>query len=236
MSFRPLRSVGADFQSLDRRRSPFRALSPAADVPPEPEIPANEVPAESDAPSNAENTAAQAHEEGYESGYREGLARAREELDGSLGLAREVVHELETARAQLLTSSRNDLVDVLATSLEWLHRATLEQDQELVVRLVDSVLEDFKGGDDITVLVNPLDHETLSAELSLGRKAWATWDLTIQSDPTVERGGCAVLAPEGTVDATITDRLARLREELDLLRASDEPTIREPAEFDGEPR
>jgi flagellar assembly protein FliH len=223
VSFRPLRSVGADFRALSRRQQPFQAL--AVEETPEPEVQAREAEPEPAADEELHEHARKASEEGYEAGYNEGLAAAREELDGLMETSRELVHQLETTRAQLLTSSRNDVIDVLASSLEWLHMASLESDRELIVRVVDAVLEDFKGGDTITVLVNPEDHETLTAELSLGRKAWATWDLTIQPDASIAMGGCRVQAPEGTVDATVTDRLARLAEELDQLRVVDEEPI-----------
>lgn len=222
MSFRPLRSVGTGFQALSQRRQPFQPLATEVELEPEPERQeenAGPTPEE----LLAEQTA-RGNEEGYEAGYSEGLARGREELDELVGLARELVHELETTRAQMLSSSRNDLVDVLASCLDWLHLATLDHDRDLIVRVVDGVLEDFQGGDAITILVNPADHETLTAELSLGRKAWATWDLTIQPDATVQPGGCLLQAPEGTVDATVEDRLSRLGEELDMLRTDEETT------------
>jgi len=223
VSFRPLRSVGADFRALSRRQRPFRAL--AVEETPEPEVQTGECEPDPAPLEDVHEHARKASEEGYEAGYNEGLAVAHEELDGLMETSRELVHQLETTRAQMLTSSRNDVIDVLASSLEWLHMASLESDRELIVRVVDAVLEDFKGGDTITVLVNPDDHETLTAELSLGRKAWATWDLTIQPDPSIAMGGCRVQAPEGTVDATVTDRLERLAEELDQLRVADDEPI-----------
>ncbi len=221
MSFRPLRSVGAGFRPLSRQPQPFRALAVEAAPEPEPD-PRPDLLQQGAEEALEDQAEAEANAEGYEAGYREGLAKAREELDGLVGLAREVVHELETTRPQLLTSSRNDLVDVLTSCLDWLHLETLDKDRELIVRVVDAVLEDFKGGDAITILVNPADHETLTAELSLGRKPWSTWDLTIQPDATVATGGCLLQAPEGTVDATVADRLGRLQEELELLRSDEE--------------
>jgi len=215
--------VGADFRALSRRQQRFQAL--AVDEAPEPEAQPHAPEPEPAPLEDLEEHARKANEEGYEAGYNEGLAAARKELDGLMETCRELVHQLETTRAQMLTSSRNDVIDVLASSLEWLHMASLESDRELIVRVVDAVLEDFKGGDAITVLVNPDDHETLTAELSLGRKAWATWDLTIQPDPSIAVGGCRVEAPEGTVDATVADRLARLAEELDQLRITDDEPL-----------
>jgi len=212
--------VGTGFQALSQRQQPFQPLAGEPEVQPEPERreePQGPTPEE----LLAEQTA-RGNEEGYEAGYAEGLTRGREELDGLVGLARELVHELETTRAQMMTSSRNDMVDVLASCMDWLHMATLEHDRELIVRVVDGILEDFQGGDSITILVNPSDHETLTAELSLGRKAWATWDLTIQPDASIQPGGCLLQAPEGTVDATVEDRLNRLGQELDALRADED--------------
>jgi len=219
VTFRRLRSGRGEFTPLKPRERAFSPLEGPGE--PSREEPTS-IPEELDESSMA--LAAQTQDEGYEDGYREGAEQAREELARTMEVAADLVKELQATRARLFDASRNDLIDLLAACLEWLHMATLESDRELIVRVVDAVLEDFQGDEQIALHLNGRDHDAIATELSKGQKPWTTWDLTIVPDEAVEVGGCLVKAPEGKVDATVSERLARLRAELDLLRgpASDE--------------
>ena len=222
MTFRPLRKDRGGFQPLRRGRQAFAPLS-------------HPVPGESEESAVSDELAADAaeeeasvamspgtHDDGYEAGYREGLAQARDEVGNTVEIAADLVKELQGVRARVFDGSRNDLIDLLAASLEWLHLASLEADQSLVVRVVDAVLEDFQEDQKISIHLNPQDQEALAAELSEGQKPWTTWDLTIVPDDSVGIGGCVVRAPEGNVQATVDERLARLQSEIELLRGADD--------------
>jgi len=219
MTFRPLRKDRGGFQPLGGGRRAFAPLST-----PEPEEPEASEDRFADAGEEEPSVAMPAgtRDEGYEAGYREGLAQARDEVGDAVEIAADLVKELQGIRSRVFDGSRNDLIDLLAASLEWLHLATLESDQELIVRVVDAVLEDFQGDEKIAIHLNPRDQETLTAELSQGQKPWTTWDLTIVPDEAIAIGGCVIKAPEGSVQATVDERLSRLRAEIDLLRGTDD--------------
>ena len=218
MTFRPLRKDRGGFQPLVRGRRAFAPLSQPE--PGEPEA-SEELAADAAEEETSVAMSAGTHDEGYEAGYREGLAQARDEVGTTVEIAADLVKELQGVRARVFDGSRNDLIDLLAASLEWLHLATLESDQDLIVRVVDAVLDDFQGDEKISIHLNPRDQEALAAELSEGQKPWTTWDLTIVPDGSVGIGGCVVRAPEGNVQATVDERLSRLQSEIELLRGSD---------------
>jgi flagellar assembly protein FliH len=224
MGFTPLDKGRRGFTPLGGATPGFRALRPAD---PDPEGPPPDVLAgtSEDPDEMSVSMAAEGREEGYEKGYQEGLDQARAELAATVETAQGLVKELQATRARVFDSSRNDLIDLLAACLEWLHLASLESDQELIVRVVDSVLADFQGDEKISLHVNPEDHDTIVAELSLGQRPWTGWDLTIVQDEALQPGGCLVKAPEGSVDATVTERLSRLHDEIAALRAAEEDRL-----------
>ena len=214
MSFRPLGRKTGTFRELTAESGVFQPLEAAtpstAAVRPEPTLHR----ASSDPDHSAAKDPAAAQREGFESGYREGLSAARKELDEMMALSRDVVRELETARSRIASSSRNDLLDVLNAATEWLLYDQIERDHELITRVVDAAMAEFQEDEHITIVLNPADHDALAAELSIGRKSWASWDLTLTTDEDIQPGGCRIQSPGGSLDATVADRLERLRIEL----------------------
>lgn len=229
MGFSPLNRGRGHFKPLTAGDREFSRLQP--DEPPA-VVPVSATVAEiaEDAEEASISAQAASHSEGFEEGYREGQDKARAELAATVEAAQSLVDELQTMRKRVFNASRNDLVDLLANCLEWLHLASLETDQEMIVRAVDAVLVDFQGDEQITIHLNPEDHDTIVAELSLGQRPWASWDLTIVQDDTLEPGGCLIKAPEGSVDATVTERLSRLQDEIALLRSARDDGLEEESE------
>ncbi len=156
---------------------------------------------------------------GYEAGLQEGLTTSREDLDRAMGQVRELIQELELTRSRMAAESRNDLIDLALTAIEWFHLATVDSDHQLIVRIVDEALGNFRGIQPISIRLNPRDHEVLAAEMGRGQVAWSSWNLSLVADEAIQAGGCLIETDEGTVDARLEDRLARLRADLDALRA-----------------
>ena len=229
MGFSPLNKGQGGFEPLAAGKKEFSRLQPEQPVTAVPiPVTSSEIPGETEETSISVHAAA--HGEGFEEGYREGLDKARDELAATVEAAQGLVKELQTTRTRVFNDSRNDLIDLLASCLEWLHLASLETDQEMIVRAVDAVLADFQGDEQIAIHLNPKDHDTIVAELSLGQRPWASWDLTIVQDETLQPGGCLVKAPEGSVDATVTERLSRLQDEIELLRTARDDELEEDLE------
>ena len=227
MGFTPLDKGRRGFTPVGGTAPGFQPLGPsdpatAAQAGPPPEVLAE---GSLDDEEMSASLRAEGREEGLERGYQEGLEQARAELATTVETAEELVKELQSTRARVFDSSRNDLIDLLAASLDWLHLASLESDRELIVRVVDAVLADFQGDEKMSIHVHPEDHDTIVAELSLGQRPWTGWDLTIVQSEEIQRGGCLVKAPEGSVDATVTERLSRLHDELEAMRAREDDAL-----------
>jgi flagellar biosynthesis/type III secretory pathway protein FliH len=224
VSFKPIRPGGTGFEPLIRgSKGSFAPLRAGENAGPDRFDDATlehslEVSAELEEATVGELSTAR--EEAYEDGYRKGVASARDELSDAMDTASNLVRELQGARSRVFEGSRNDLIDLLGTCLDWLHLTTIAADRELVVRVIDAVLEDFGSDVPLTIRLNPRDQQILADEIEAGEKPWSTWDLTLLPDRSVEPGGCVVDAPEGRVDATVTERLSRLGAEVDLLRAA----------------
>ncbi len=219
MSFRPLGRKKGQFRELAAGTGSFEPLNAPPPAKPPAESRISQASADPDAAPPKDPGVAE--REGFEAGYREGLAAARKELSEMMSLSRDVIQELEITRSRIASSSRNDLLDVLTAVTEWLLYDEIERGHDLITRVVDAAMKEFQEDESITIVLNPADHDALAAELSIGRKSWASWDLTLSTDETIQPGGCRIQSPGGDLDATVEDRLQRLREELS--KHSDRP-------------
>lgn len=167
-----------------------------------------------DAPSAAEALAAQlraARQSGYQDGYRDGLA-ALEEFRRSF--ANQVAMQLDT-----LTASYQRELDALQQHLALAVAGAAEQVARQVVRselgarpesiaavaqeAMDTLLMSARH---ITLRVHPDDHALVAQGVG---EALAARGARLVVDASLARGGCAVDADIGAVDATLQTRWAR---------------------------
>jgi flagellar assembly protein FliH len=157
--------------------------------------------------------------ESRERGYREGQARARQELEAQRGqaaseLARQaaeveqVLDGLRSARADLLEQSGDMLVEIVHAAICRLlgeHGAT----RAAIEAVVQAALRDARDGEQLRVRVHPQDFDLL-------RSLYGGADsrIGLQSDMAVELGGCLVDTAHGTLDARLELQLQNLRKAL----------------------
>jgi flagellar assembly protein FliH len=91
--------------------------------------------------------------------------------------------------------------------------ATLQVRPELVVEVVQGALRRVSGQRTISIVVNPVDLETVRSalgDLETQSAAVERWDL--QPDARVPAGGAVVRTAEGEVDASVQTQLERAAE------------------------
>lgn len=154
----------------------------------------------------------QAHEEGYQAGFKEGEEAARQQREAVL--AEEVRHLqalLETVSAAMRgfdqTMGEELLALALAISRQMLRQA-LKVKPELVLPIVRSAMESLPQN-------TPHPHLHLHAEdaalVRTGMQseiAHGGWKII--EDPRIARGGCRIETPASEIDATIENRWQRL--------------------------
>lgn len=171
-------------------------------------------PPAADAPTAADELAAQlrtARQSGYQDGYRDGLA-GLEEFRRSY--ARQVAQQLDTLTAayqQELDALQQHLARAVAGAAEQVARqvvrAELATEPGFIATLAQEAIDTLlMSARHITLRVHPDDHALVAAGVG---EALAARGARLVADAALARGGCAVDADIGAVDATLQTRWAR---------------------------
>ncbi|MFA5824498.1 MAG: flagellar assembly protein FliH [Gallionellaceae bacterium] len=151
--------------------------------------------------SELEDIQRQAHDEGYQAGYAEGLHRATSETQRFAALLASTEQELD----QQVTQSLLDLALELAQQM--LHQA-LKVNPELlleVIREAISSLPHFNPG--AHIVLNPADAEIVRARMGeqLAHSGWKIFE-----DAQITRGGARIETAHSQIDATLETRWKRI--------------------------
>ena len=84
----------------------------------------------------------------------------------------------------------------------------MENDKELIVRIIDKALMAVEGEKSITIELNPKDKENVSSLWDeLDQTLFDGLDVELKENPHISQGGCKIVSALGTVDATLESRL-----------------------------
>jgi flagellar biosynthesis/type III secretory pathway protein FliH len=120
------------------------------------------------------------------------------------------VHAEQVAATERLERSAVELGLSLA---EKVLAGALAVEPERVVESVRGALRGLVERGRITVLVNPLDLELVSAAMDdLRASLGGIEHMIVEAERRVARGGCVVRTQDGDVDAGVDTKLARARE------------------------
>jgi len=141
-------------------------------------------------------------------GYTDGIARAQGEVKELLV---EAVAALTTAQQERISIAHQNeaaLADLAMTIARRVIGAHLEQDPELVARIVRETITDLEPSASVVVHVNPANLAAVEANRAeLERLVAGSGSVQIIADETVDDGGCLLVSPVGEVDARISTKL-----------------------------
>ncbi|MFA7668488.1 MAG: flagellar assembly protein FliH [Burkholderiaceae bacterium] len=146
----------------------------------------------------------QGYDAGFSAGQAEGMEVARQEA--------EKLHQIVQACAQSISdieATTGDALLSLALSVaEQVLRSTLNTEPERILDLIHDVLQlDGSHQGLLKLRLNPADVDMVERYLQQDATV-AQWRL--QSDPSIERGGCIVETALGNIDATLQTRWQRV--------------------------
>lgn len=146
--------------------------------------------------------------EGREAGYAEGYAHGQEEAGKEAQALRDAAQAVSDAIEKIEEEMGQALLSLATRIAEQVLRSTLDTQPERILGLIHDVLHvDGSQQEILKLQLNPADVELvekyLESDGSVGR--WS-----IQSDPSIERGGCIAVTALGTIDATLQTRWQRV--------------------------
>lgn len=156
----------------------------------------------------------------------EQFEREREQAD--LRWREEFATQLESVRDATLYASAREAVRLAVQMAEKIVRTTVERDDAVLVRAIETVLHKVDAGVAIVVTVNPADAARLAGDHALQARLRIA---AVKEDRRVKPGGCLIAADRQEWDATIDKQLETLAEIVSGALAAS-PTSTEPEQDD----
>ena len=137
-------------------------------------------------------------------------------MDTLLPALEQLVAQVNDAKGELLGHWQRSAVRVSTAIAARIIRRQLEREPQITLDLIEEALRLAAGTAEITLHINPTDHENLGPQVQ--RLAASLCQLApsdVVADPTITVGGCRVETRFGEIDLQIESQLRRIEEELD---------------------
>lgn len=172
-----------------------------------------------DARRQAESLKQAAVEEGRQSGYREGRARADAEAEQLRRQMKDREAQLEAQYQSALDQMEPQLVEAITGIYEHIFHVELRSSRDILTHLIASTLRKAEGGRDFLVHVSREDYSYVSMQKKqlLAVLPGNGVTLEIIEDMTVEKDGCMIETDGGIFDCGLGTQLEQLRRKLTLL-------------------
>lgn len=149
----------------------------------------------------------QGRTEGYNEGYRAGLAKAEEEAVAIRAQATRVLEQAEKIRRQTLEGLEHETVDLAREIAERLLSSHLALEPETVFNIAKESLQLVADRLNVVLYINPIELELMkSRKDELKSLLPARAELQVIADSLIQPGGCRVETEQGRLDATMEAR------------------------------
>jgi len=152
----------------------------------------------------------QAFTEGFESGRKEGLLSAKDEIDNKSNLLASLINELTEPLQQCGEKTQQELLELAFAISRQIVRRELKQDPTQLIAIIREALKRLPiGSKNIRILLHPDDASIVRELLSIDQNSSASsWQLL--EEPSMERGGCLLKTDNSKVDASVDRQVAVL--------------------------
>jgi flagellar biosynthesis/type III secretory pathway protein FliH len=165
--------------------------------------PAGEQVEGSEGEDSAEGHIKQAYKAGHDAGY----AACREVFGGetaaAVGEFRAMVDDVVSQRKRLINESEAAVLRVACDIARRIVGKSAEVRDEVVLEVVRNALTHMKDSHNMTIRVNPRDHEVLARRESEWLESARAGGIKITEDARIKPGGCLVEGESGSVEAQI---------------------------------
>lgn len=166
----------------------------------------------------------QAQQDGYAAGYQEAYARglqegqqagyaaSEENMKPELDSIARLVQELNTEIGTLGKTTAEQVLALAVSLAEQLVRSKIECDQQVIIGVVQEAIDSLPSIQmPAQLILNPIDLGIVKN--AIGDQLMADgWRL--QSDPTLERGGCRIETSQNLIDSSLAVRWESLKQAL----------------------
>lgn len=157
----------------------------------------------------------QAHEQGIQEGMTIGKETGRQEIAPAVELLHQWIQVLDAEKQEFFKKLEESLLKLGVFITEKIISREIRQDVKIVKNMVSLALARVSHGGKISIRIHPEDLEMVqSMSLNELLPHGTTGDIVVEADVKVDRGGCIIDTPGGTIDARIKTQLEELCSEV----------------------
>lgn len=170
----------------------------------------------------AEEMKQQAKEEGYQNGYEEGMATARQELENKSKALdqrmQEVELELQEKEAALIQNTEQKMVDLLCQLIPSITGVVIENQRDVLLYLINNAMQDLDNSKKFVIRVSLDDYELLAERQDEIYGALnPNVELELFQDAKLAPMQCQIETDNGIVDVSLDVQLHNLLTALKLM-------------------
>jgi flagellar assembly protein FliH len=143
----------------------------------------------------------------YQAGYDAGYAACREAFETQTTAAvagfRSMVDDLAAQRRRLLKEAETSVLKVACDIARRIVGKSAEIRQEVVLDVVKNALGHMQDSHDITIRVNPRDHEVVENCQAEWLESARAGGIRIDADARIKPGGCLIEGGAGSIEAQL---------------------------------
>jgi flagellar assembly protein FliH len=164
---------------------------------------------------------AQSYQEGFNEGLEKGLSegetagseRAAQKLEPVLDSLQQVLQQLKNLRQDTYQRLEKEVVDLALAIARKVICREIEVDKEVVVGVAREALAKIEDPGKITIKLNPSDLKFINeTKYQLSEMIGNIDNVKLESEGSIQRGGCLVETDLGEIDARIEHQLQAVEE------------------------
>ncbi len=157
----------------------------------------------------------EAYEKGFTQGQKDGLALGKKRLEEAAKRLVTLIGSLARLKEELYREAEEEILKLSVEIARKILQRELMQDEEAVLRTIRKAADFLNERTSIKILVNPDDMRKVEEAIPEIRRGKKIDRIELSEDAAIERGGCILETGFGTINATVEDQLAAIKEELE---------------------
>lgn len=158
----------------------------------------------------------EAYEKGFAQGEKDGLEMGAKKVEKILDRIHGILEDMVAHRQEFIRRCEKEILHLICTIAEKVVRGAVHVDSEIVRRAILDALTVAADRTEVTVRVNPEEVEYVKeTRPEFFDRISNLKSITIESDPTIARGGCFMETAFGNVDARMETQLEQIANALE---------------------
>lgn len=147
--------------------------------------------------------------DGYKDGYLEGKNEAQKIIEEALAIKKDYIYR----KNKLLRESEEELINLVISIYEKVLHKKVEEDQDLIVSLVLSGIENLEIKDKLTIIVSEDSYDTVNKykDIILA-KAPLIDEIDIRVNSDMVKGDCILETSKGNIDVSVDNQLEEIKD------------------------